>query len=145
MIGVVFLIKTNYDYKYAINNYGYSQGTIGKLGMEFNIAEGNLNVEIDCDTEDEIGALAESFKMMISNIKSYISEIDKVLGDISKGDLNTNTTSNYNGDFIDLKNSLDNIISSLNNVFYEIKESAVQVENGSGQVSESVDQINEGI
>ena len=36
LLGVVFLIQTNYKYKNAIQNYGYSQGTIGKLGMEFN-------------------------------------------------------------------------------------------------------------
>ena len=108
------------------------------------IAEGKLNVEIECSTGDEFEDLALSFKKMIKNLKEYISEIDEVLAHIAKGNLNITTDGNYRGDFIQLKNSLDNILSSLNETFYEIKEATTQVSGGSEQVSKTAQSLSEG-
>ena len=108
------------------------------------IAEGQLNVEIECSTGDEFEDLALSFKKMIKNLKEYISEIDEVLAHIAKGNLNITTDGNYRGDFIQLKNSLDNILSSLNETFYEIKEATTQVSGGSEQVSKTAQSLSEG-
>lgn len=108
------------------------------------IAEGNLNVKIECNNKDEIGDLTESFRIMTGNIKNYISEINEILACISQGNLNIQTSNNYSGDFVELKHSLDNIISSLNNVFYEIKESAILVEGGSEQVSATAQSLSKG-
>ena len=33
-LGMIFLYKTNKDYNRALNNYGFSQGDIGRIGME---------------------------------------------------------------------------------------------------------------
>lgn len=108
------------------------------------IAEGNLNIKIECNNKDEIGDLTESFGTMTGNIKGYISEINEILACISQGNLNIQTSNNYSGDFVELKHSLDNIISSLNNVFYEIKESAILVEGGSEQVSATAQSLSKG-
>ena len=101
------------------------------------MAKGDLNVEIYSNTKDEIGMLAESFKIMTVNIKSYISEIDSILGEVSQGNLSIKTTDNYEGEFIYLKKSLDKILISLNNAFYEIKESSIKVQSNSVQFSET--------
>lgn len=34
VLGLIFLYKTNSDYKKALTNYGFSQGNIGKIGMK---------------------------------------------------------------------------------------------------------------
>jgi len=90
------------------------------------VAEGNLEVLVDVDSKDEIGELATSFSIMIVSMKSYINEISSILHEISKGNLKVSTAGNYKGNFIEIKNSLDNILSALNGVFYDIKESAGQ-------------------
>ncbi|MBE6070660.1 MAG: methyl-accepting chemotaxis protein, partial [Clostridium butyricum] len=108
------------------------------------IADGKLDVEIECSTGDEFEDLALSFKEMIKNIKGYISEIDEVLAHIAKGNLSITTDGNYRGDFIQFKNSLDNILSSLNETFYEIKEATTQVSGGSEQVSKTAQSLSEG-
>ncbi len=51
---------------------------------------------------------------MISILKGYIQDLAKVLGNIEKGNLNVTTNQNYQGNFIEMKNSIDNIIISLN-------------------------------
>lgn len=90
------------------------------------VADGNLEVLVDVDSKDEIGELATSFSIMIVSMKSYINEISSILHDISKGNLKASTAGNYKGNFIEIKDSLDNILSALNGVFYDIKESSGQ-------------------
>ena len=108
--------------KYIITSITTPIDKMEKAASE--IASGNLNVELDTNTDDEIGKLAISFSKMISQLKGYITEISKILGCISKGDLSITTSDNFNGDFSEIKNSLDNILSSLKNVFLEIRDAA---------------------
>ena len=108
------------------------------------IAGGNLEVEVNVDSNDEVGELQQAFMEMTGNIRIYITEIASILGYISNGDLSAKTSDNYNGDFIQIKNSLDNILASLNEVFYEIKEATAQVNGGSEQVSATAQSLSQG-
>ena len=108
------------------------------------LAEGNLNIDIEVESKDEIGDLAVSFKEMINNLKGYIEEIDNILGTIARGDLGSKTSNNFKGNFIQIKESLDNILKSLNSTFYEIRDAASQVAGGSEQVSQTAQSLSEG-
>lgn len=108
------------------------------------IAEGNLSADITrVDSEDEISELSTSFKDMMKNLKGYINEVDVILGDIAHGDLSGKTSENFKGDFIALKDSLDNILESLNDTLSEIREATQKVTAGSEQVSESAQKLSE--
>lgn len=115
---------------------------ISKLAEK--IAEGDLNVFIDINSEDEIGELANSFSIMITNLRSYIYEISDILGNISKGNIDINTKVEYKGDFVEVKNSLEAILNSLNKVFYEFNEASNQVNLGSGQVASTSQVLSQG-
>lgn len=108
------------------------------------IAEGNLNVSIDINSQDEIGELANSFSIMIINLRSYIYEISDVLGNISRGNIDISTKVEYKGDFVEVKNSLEAILNSLNEVFYEFSETSNQVKLGSGQVANTSQIVSQG-
>ncbi|MFW2490239.1 methyl-accepting chemotaxis protein [Clostridium chromiireducens] len=99
------------------------------------VADGNLDVSVEVESKDEMGQLAESFSIMIVNMKNYINEISSILHNISKGNLKVSTTENYKGDFIEIKDSLDNILSSLNETFHDIKESSSEFNLTAEQVS----------
>lgn len=49
------------------------------------IAEGNLAVEIDVDTKDEVGALAKAFKEMTRNMNSVMSNINSASDQVASG------------------------------------------------------------
>ena len=115
---------------------------ISKLAEK--ISQGNLDVSIDINSEDEIGELANSFSAMIISLRSYIYEISDVLGSISKGDINITTKVEYKGDFVEVKNSLDAILNSLNEVFNELNESSKQVNSGSEQVASTAQVLSQG-
>lgn len=108
------------------------------------ISNGNLDVEINYSSGNEIGFLANSLKKSISTIKIYITELSHILDNISKGNLIVETTDDYKGNFIQMKTSLNNIIYSLNNTFISINESAEQVSNGSKQMADGAIVLAEG-
>ncbi|ACD51151.1 methyl-accepting chemotaxis protein [Clostridium botulinum] len=108
------------------------------------ISQGNLDVSIESNSKDEVGALAEAFSKMVRSLKAYIDDIENVLGNISNGNLNVETEVDYKGNFIEIKNSLYNILQSLNEVFGEIKEASNQVTGGSEQVSTTAQVLSEG-
>lgn len=108
------------------------------------IANGNLNVSFNTDSYVEITKLTDAFSIMISHLKEYISEISQILGQISLGNLGVKTSDNYKGDFIEIKNSLDNILSSFSMVFTNIKETSSTVNIGAEQLSSSAQSLSEG-
>ncbi|ADQ03658.1 multi-sensor signal transduction histidine kinase [Caldicellulosiruptor owensensis OL] len=62
------------------------------------MAEGNLDVKIEVSSQDEIGKLASAFKVMATNVKKYISELEfekqkleRILQNMSDGILAVNS------------------------------------------------------
>ena len=107
------------------------------------IADGNLDVSVDIESKDEFGMLAFAFSKMINNLKAYISEISIILGNISRGDLITSTNEDYKGNFIEIKQSLDNIVKSLSDVFTNIKTTRDNVNLNCEQVANTAQILSE--
>jgi methyl-accepting chemotaxis protein len=80
----------------------------------------------------------------ISTIFGYISEISKVLTEMSEGNLVVGITGEYLGDFVEIKNSLNMIIKSFNEVLGDLNSAAEQVAAGSKQVSGSSQALSQG-
>lgn len=116
------------------------------------LARGELHCDIvvaDADAETrELHALfteiATNMYGGLNAIKEYISEISDVLGEMSIGNLNVGITSDFKGDFVKLKDSINNITLSLNNVLSDINASAEQVSAGTTQVSDGSQAISQG-
>ncbi|WP_243155961.1 methyl-accepting chemotaxis protein [Clostridium sp. C2-6-12] len=114
------------------------------VGISKKLAKGNLDITVEIKSQDEFGELAASFSEMINNLKAYIQDLAKVLGNIEKGNLDVVTGQNYEGNFIEMKTSIDNIIISLNSIFQEIREASSQVNGGAEQVSVTAQTLSEG-
>lgn len=108
------------------------------------IAEGNLDVNINIDSDDEVGKLGKAFELMVYNLKSYISDISNILESISNKNLNIKIEQEYKGDFVKIKESLTDILKSLNEVFIEIKNASKEVSGGADQVSSTAQVTSEG-
>ena len=105
-----------------------------KKGVE-QMENGNLEISIDVDSQDELGMLADSFSKMANKLKAYISEISLVLGNISKGNLDIYTQEDYTGSFTEIRESLENIIDSLSQVFLNIRNTSGRVNSSSEQLA----------
>ncbi len=131
----------------------YQSAEVGKLLVNLKrLAHGELLCDIaveeaDQDTEELHQLYSEiAFNLSggISAIKGYIAEISGVLGEMANGNMCVNISSEYKGDFITLKESINMIAESLNNTLSEINNAAVQVASGTSQVSSGSQTISEG-
>lgn len=104
---------------------------ISKLakGMK-EVSEGRFDVSIENDSADEMGVLAQELNMTIGHIKGYVYDIRHVLGEISNGNIALDVESEYLGDFVAIKDSLNQIIDSLNATMREIQLCGDQLSTG---------------
>ena len=106
---------------------------------------GDLHTQVpQIRTGNEIQTLSETFAGSLDALNGYIGEISSILGSIAQGDLTVQTSDNYKGDFIKIKNAMDAILASMNTAFYEIHCTADQVANGSQQMSDASQSLAQG-
>ena len=111
------------------------------------LAEGNLQVQLNVVSEDEIGELADSIGKTVTRLKEYINYIDEisdVLGNISNGKLAISLKYSYAGEFGKVKNALLNISESMIDVMKNIHDSAAQVGAGSEELARAAEVLTEG-
>ncbi|MEG2295253.1 MAG: MCP four helix bundle domain-containing protein, partial [Oscillospiraceae bacterium] len=105
---------------------------------------GNLNLQTDYQSKDELGTLATNIRSAISTMREYVDNISIILTTISDGDMRDNVDMDYIGDFAPIKVALSSITHSLNDTFYKINHAANQVASGADQVSGAAQTLAQG-
>lgn len=108
-------------------------------GAAQEIARGNLDVEVQISSMDEIGMLGNAIRDTVTRLKAYIAYIDEiagVLGQIAGGNLLFELKQDYSGEFLVLKEGLLQIQDKLTGALRHINEVAGQVAEGAGQISQ---------
>lgn len=92
------------------------------------LSEGDLKSDIEVKKSgDEVEILSFSLKTTVEHINGYITEIQRVLENISTGNLNISADGDYKGDFIVIGDSLTKIIISLNGIMKQINNTSHQL------------------
>lgn len=102
------------------------------------LADGDLDVQLDITSENEIGELGESIGKTVSRLKEYITYIDEtaeVLAQIADGKLCITLKNDYVGEFQKIKTALLNISSSMNHVMEGINASSSRVSVGASELA----------
>ncbi|MGE4213304.1 MAG: methyl-accepting chemotaxis protein [Anaerotignaceae bacterium] len=109
------------------------------------LAEGDLATEVVLTgTNDEIGMLTNSAAQTIYTLRGYIDHISKLLKSIAEGNLDVDTEFEFKGEFVELGESIKNIVLSLNSAFSNIKQASEQVASGSDQVASGAQELSQG-
>lgn len=108
------------------------------------LENGDLNIHLESNAEDEIGDMARSFSRAAEMLKMYINEISSNLASVAAGNFDVHSTVHYKGDFIALKEAIDQITSGLSSTMYQINEASEQVTVGSVQLAENAQNLAEG-
>ena len=111
------------------------------------IAAGDLNVNIDYRSGDEIGMVFRSMEQTAARLKdygAYIDEVAVVLGQIADGDLNFRLRQEYSGEFAHIKTALLSIKANLVDTISEIVRSSDRVSIGAREISEVTHSLSAG-
>ena len=111
------------------------------------IADGNLEVELHAEANDEIGDVSNALNKTVARLKEYINyidEISQVLSQIADGNLKINLKYAYVGEFQKVKDALYHISESMIEVMQNIANSADQVSSGSDDLAKAAQGLAEG-
>lgn len=115
---------------------------IGRASRE--LAKGNLHIDIDYTSEDEIGQVAEELRISIKKLSSYIEEIDSFMSEMADGNFDITVKNEFIGDFKNIETALNNFTEKISADMREIENAAQQVSEGSGQIAEAAQTLAEG-
>ncbi len=94
------------------------------------MADGEVDLQVLCTTNDEIGMLSTAMSRIVDRLKEYMRYIDEICGaldQISQGDLTFKLECEYVGEFARIKEALLKIQSSLVGTVSNITHSATEV------------------
>ena len=108
------------------------------------IANGQLNTRISYTSKNELGELADDVRTTAQSLSSYVTDIQRGLEALGSGKLNYKSDVDYKGEFITVKNSMNNITLMLRDSIQQISSSAEQVSGGAEQVSNNAQAMAQG-
>lgn len=117
------------------------------IGVADELAKGNFDVDINVNTQDEIGQLAVSLKALVDRLKAYIDYIEEtssLLMEMGNGNLNLQFVQAFEGEFQTIKDALMNTSTLLNHTLSEFDVAANQVAVGSNQVASGAQTLSQG-
>ncbi|HEX9027469.1 MAG TPA: methyl-accepting chemotaxis protein [Clostridium sp.] len=141
---IVIVIITSITSKLLTDIFIKGINNIKEISEE--LLYGNLKVENNYDSKDEMGEMANTLISAIEMIDSYVEDITTILEQISMGNLNveSNEEVQYKYDFIPIQESLEAIVNTLNEDFSSIRRSVDLTTNSSEQISLITKELSEG-
>ncbi len=123
VIGILLLAFTISLMKRLIKDIIYPVDSVTKRLVK--LAEGDLKTPVEViETGDELAILSSNLNNTIQSLNLYISDITRVLSQLSDGNLDIHTEADFTGDFVSLKDSINTIIGSLNETMTQMNSAA---------------------
>lgn len=94
------------------------------------IANGNVHVAIEYQSEDEIGQVADSLRTAVASIASYIDDIENVMAAMADGKFNVELNKEFIGDFKNIQTSIEGFTDKISDSMKEIAMVSEQVSSG---------------
>ncbi|CEH33331.1 methyl-accepting chemotaxis protein [Romboutsia lituseburensis] len=108
------------------------------------MAEGDFDIEVQYESEDELGTLANSMRKVCYKTKEVIDDTACVLGEVSTGNFNISTNVEYIGVFKEIEDSILKITTDLSQTMSQINTAAEEVGAASDQVASGSQMLSQG-
>ncbi len=109
-----------------------------------NLSNGNFGIQIENKYNGKFCFMMESLALMVKSITEYMNITSFALSEVSKGNLQYTNSSEFKGDFNQLKTSIDSIINILSETVSDIGKSSNQVLMSSKQVLDNSSTVSSG-
>lgn len=94
------------------------------------LKSGELSNSVDYRSKDELGESIEAFNELLSFMKKAVDESNNVVADLAQGNLSTRIQSDFSGDFLRLKNGVNDSADSIESVIKELSNVMESMKNG---------------
>ena len=106
-------------------------------GAAEKLKAGQLDVEINYESPDELGKLAGNFRQACKTLEVIVQDTSYLLGEMAEGNFNvsSNNAQIYIGNFRQQYESISKLKHELSDTLTQINEASEQVASGSGQLA----------
>lgn len=108
------------------------------------MSRGSMQTDIKYASRDEMGHMAELIQKTNKLQNTILGDVIQKFTQISKGDLQIQVDLDYPGDFVVLKQTIEDTVSSLNGTMQTINIAAEQVSTGASQVASGAEALASG-
>lgn len=99
------------------------------------LQEGNLTLELDYHSENELGELVRTLEESLGRIQEYVGDIDRVMAELAQGNFNVGTSARYIGDFQPIEEALGRFTVSISEAMGSIIKAEQNVASHAEQLS----------
>lgn len=129
----------------VIYTFHYVVSPMVRLSMKLRpLQEGKLNIDLNYSINNELGEIANTLNSSMALIESYISDINRIMTELSRGNFNVRTGSTYIGDFSSIEKSIDSFTSTLSTAFLNIHNAEQRVSTHAEQLSSGAHALAQG-
>ena len=108
------------------------------------LQEGRLNLDIPYSSNNELGEMAATLQQSMAQIETYVADINRVMGHMSKGDFDVGTSIPFVGDFRSIEESIDSLTATLSNAMASISQAEQRISGNAEQLSSSAQSLAQG-
>lgn len=114
-------------------------------GAAEKLKAGQLDVEINYESPDELGKLAGNFRQACKTLEVIVQDTSYLLGEMAEGNFNVSSNAQiYIGNFRQQYESISKLKHELSDTLTQINEASEQVASGSGQLAGGAQALAEG-
>lgn len=146
-LGLAFLIYFIHMIHQSVNTLKFSVQElltpILKVSEQMIImSKGNLHTRLDLEADDsEVGQMVSAIDTMKLNLVNIIDEISFILEQMGLGNYNVAISQKYVGEFIQIKDSLLQIVEEMRQTVGTIQGATKELDSGSGQLAKAAEEI----
>ncbi len=108
------------------------------------LQEGDLSLNLDYHSENELGELVRTLEGSMKRIQEYVADIDRVMGELAKGNFNVSTSARYIGDFQPIEEALGRFTVSISDAMSGIVQAEQHVASYAEQLSGGAQSLAQG-
>ncbi|MGN0710593.1 MAG: methyl-accepting chemotaxis protein, partial [Anaerovoracaceae bacterium] len=117
------------------------------VGVTEELADGNLEADIDINSQDETGHLADAMRRLVARLSEYIDYIDEIsaaLDEFATGHLEIELKYAYDGEFAKIKQSILQMSQVFKGTIGQIVETSERVASGSVEIANASQMLAQG-
>ena len=108
------------------------------------LQEGHLELDIAHKANNELGDLATTLRESMAQIEGYVTDINRIMGQMSDGNFNVEPSTAFIGDFQSIEVSINRLTENLSNAMGQITQAERRISGNAEQLSNSSQSLAQG-